>query len=91
MRISKKQLAIVFGFYSPGSARARTERLREEVFTDVVLEELGISEEFYKSRRIFPARESKAIMDYFNIEKDDLRKNVYGFHQGPRKGENPGT
>lgn len=75
-RISKKELAIIFGFFSPASGRAKTYRLREEVFTDTVLHELQISPETYRRRRTFTAEQTKRIKDYFNITADDLPQTV---------------
>jgi len=75
-RISKKELAIIFGFFSPASGRAKTQRLRDEVFTDTVLEELNISQETYRRRRTFNADQTKRIKDYFQITADDLHQEV---------------
>jgi hypothetical protein len=66
-RLSKKELAIVFDFYSPGSGRAKTARLREEVFTDSVLAALQIPLERYQKIRRFNAEETKRIKEFFNI------------------------
>lgn len=71
-RISKKELAIIFGFYSPASGRTKTTRLRREVFTDLVLSELGMSEETYRARRIFLPAETNRIIDYFKIEPNEI-------------------
>lgn len=71
-RISKKELAIIFGFYSRGSGRAKTQRLREEVFTDLVLAEIGITEDTYRRRRIFMPTETAKIVDYFQIKPNEL-------------------
>lgn len=74
-RISKKELAIIFGFYSRGSGRTKTTRLRAEVFTDVVLQELGIPEEVYRIRRIFLPAETAKIVDYFKITIHEISEN----------------
>lgn len=71
-RISKSELARIFGLFGPGSSRPKTDRLRTEVFTDVVLTELKISPEFYRKRRVFPAEETRRIIEYFNIEANAL-------------------
>lgn len=71
-RISKKELAIIFGFYSRGSGRAKTQRLREEVFTDLVLAEIGITKDTYRRRRIFMPTETAKIVDYFQIKPNEL-------------------
>ena len=71
-RISKKELARIFGLFGPGSSRPKTDRLRTEVFTDVVLAELQIDPDFYRRRRVFPAEETRRIIQYFNIDADAL-------------------
>ena len=74
-RISKKELAIIFGFYSRGSGRTKTQRLRAEVFTDLVLQELGIPVEVYKIRRVFLPAETAKIVDYFKINPNEIMAN----------------
>lgn len=77
-RISKKELAVIFQFFSPGSGRTKTTRLRQEVFTDFVLSELGIDPEVYRRRRVFPPAETKKIIDYFQIEENELTASKAG-------------
>lgn len=71
-RISKKELAVIFRFFSPGSGRTKTTRLRSEVFTDLVLQELGIAPDVYRRRRVFPPAETKKIIEYFKIDENEL-------------------
>lgn len=75
-RISKKELSIIFGFYSTKSGRPYSHRLRKEVFTDVVLSELEIPADQYRAIRIFNPMQTARIVSYFNISKDDLHKNL---------------
>lgn len=77
LRISKKQLAILFDFHSHKTGRHYTDRLRAQVFTDTVLEELEIDPDTYKKTRTFDAGTTKRILDYFQITKDDLHKNLF--------------
>ena len=76
LRISKKQLSIIFGLFSRRTGRHYPERLRKEVFTDVVLQELQLTEEQYRKTRVFDAGTTKRILLYFSISKDDLNKNL---------------
>lgn len=75
-RISKKDLSLIFGFYSPHSGRHYAHRLRKEVFTDLVLKELGITDEEYRALRIFNPLQTTRIVTYFNITKNDLDQSI---------------
>lgn len=75
-RISKKDLSLIFGFYSRHSGRYYAHRLRKEVFTDLVLKELGITDDEYKALRIFNPHQTTRIVTYFNITKDDLDQSI---------------
>lgn len=75
-RISKKDLSYIFGFYSKQSGRYYAHRLRIEVFTDLVLDELKISSEEYRGVRIFNPAQTTRIVSYFNITEDDLNKSI---------------
>lgn len=76
LRISKKRLAIIFELYSRRTGRHYPERLRKEVFTDAVLEELGLSAETYRRTRVFDAATTMKIISYFSIPQDALNKNL---------------
>jgi len=76
MRISKKRLAIIFELYSRRTGRHYPERLRKEVFTDTVLQEIGLTVEDYRRTRVFDAVTTMKIISYFSIPKDALDKSV---------------
>jgi hypothetical protein len=71
-RISKKQLSYVFGLYSRRTGRHYPNKLRTEVFTDTVLEELNLSPEEYARRRTFDYPTSRRIIEYFKIPDNAL-------------------
>ena len=75
-RISKKDLSFIFGFFSTSSGRYYAHRLRKEVFTDLVLEELGITDAEYRKARIFNPMQTSRIVSYFNITADDLNQSI---------------
>ena len=68
-RISKKELAVYFGYFSnrAGQVFIRTERLRVMKFTDSVLSEVGISADEYARTRIFDRATTARIIHLFHL------------------------
>lgn len=74
---TKQQLCIVFGLHSKTYKTYYYKRLREEYFTNEVLEQIGMTREDYNQvyrNRHFTFMQSKRIIDIFQIEKEELEE-----------------
>jgi hypothetical protein len=71
-RLSKKDLARIFGITIFRNGNANTVELRRGYFTDDVLNKLGLSIEDYKKIRTFDKLTSEKICAVFDITEEDL-------------------
>lgn len=72
-RLSKVHFAKIMGIYFP-SRQSNSRVMRKDYFTDDVLKQLGLSEEEYKSIKVFSHDQSLKIVKIFDLDAEDLKR-----------------
>lgn len=73
-RLSKFQIAQLFGLVNLKSSTYNSRELRSGYFTDEVLELLGLDAETYRKIRRFTYKQSLLIVEIFQFDNDDLNQ-----------------
>ncbi len=72
-RLSKYDLAVIFGIVPKSSGEPNYKELRRGYFTDDVLKQIGLSVEDYRKLKRFDKVQSERICQVFDITEEDLQ------------------
>lgn len=70
--LSKKDLCIIMGLHNAGNATYLYATLRQKVFTDDILSQLGMTPEEYRRTRIFDRATTLRIIELLKITPDEI-------------------
>jgi len=70
--LSKKDLCLVFGLYSPKTNIMYYKSLRDKVMTNEVLQKIGLTPVEYRWKKVFNAETTTKILEILKIEIHEL-------------------